>query len=236
MPPPIDLPFDLHNSVPSVGTLDSKRQSSLLNLPLSQASQISSPLIPPKAVTPNSSKNSIFSGLAKRKNSKPTVELTVEERKEKIKKYLEKRKRRIWDRKISYDCRRKVADKRLRIKGRFVTREQAYAALGTTQEDFIKNKNLVNLIKANSDCSIVTSAKNVKVRNIQTLIGPEAGKNFEDPESEKKLKVEIIKTDPKNQVVEIKIEQSPETNTVKTPKSTVPIFTYKKVQKNDISK
>lgn len=35
------------------------------------------------------------------------------------------RKRRIWRKKVSYDCRKKVADGRLRIKGKFVTREQA---------------------------------------------------------------------------------------------------------------
>jgi hypothetical protein len=32
------------------------------------------------------------------------------------------RKRRIWKKKINYDCRKKVADNRLRIKGKFVTR------------------------------------------------------------------------------------------------------------------
>jgi hypothetical protein len=31
---------------------------------------------------------------------------------------------------VSYDCRKKVADGRLRIKGKFVTREQACETLG----------------------------------------------------------------------------------------------------------
>jgi hypothetical protein len=35
------------------------------------------------------------------------------------------RKRRIWRKKINYDCRKKVADNRLRVKGKFVTKEQA---------------------------------------------------------------------------------------------------------------
>lgn len=35
------------------------------------------------------------------------------------------RKNRIWGKKISYDCRKRVADARLRIKGRFITRKQA---------------------------------------------------------------------------------------------------------------
>jgi hypothetical protein len=40
------------------------------------------------------------------------------------------RKKRIWRKKVSYDCRKKVADGRLRIKGKFVTREQACEQLG----------------------------------------------------------------------------------------------------------
>jgi hypothetical protein len=40
-------------------------------------------------------------------------------------KYLEKKKRRIWRKKVNYDCRKKVADGRLRIKGKLVTFDQA---------------------------------------------------------------------------------------------------------------
>jgi hypothetical protein len=52
------------------------------------------------------------------------------ERKAKVSRYLQKKKRRIWRKKINYDCRKKVADNRLRVKGKFVTREQACAMLG----------------------------------------------------------------------------------------------------------
>ena len=94
--------------------------------------------------------------------------LTISERKNKVQKYLEKRKRRIWKKKVSYDCRKKVADKRLRIKGRFVTKEQACAILGTTLDDLAKNELLRNLVTNNDNCSIVTATQNMKIRNIQT--------------------------------------------------------------------
>ena len=38
----------------------------------------------------------------------------------KIERYLQKKQRRIWDRKIFYDCRKVVADNRERVNGRFV--------------------------------------------------------------------------------------------------------------------
>lgn len=47
--------------------------------------------------------------------------LTIQERLRKIERYLEKKKKRTWVKKIHYNCRKRVADKRLRIKGRFVT-------------------------------------------------------------------------------------------------------------------
>ena len=38
----------------------------------------------------------------------------------KIEKYLKKKRKRTWNRKINYYCRKQVADKRLRLKGRFM--------------------------------------------------------------------------------------------------------------------
>ena len=43
---------------------------------------------------------------------------------------MEKKRRRVWKKKVNYDCRKKVADGRLRIKGKFVTYEQAREQLG----------------------------------------------------------------------------------------------------------
>jgi hypothetical protein len=51
--------------------------------------------------------------------------LTVEERHLKVTKFLQKRKNRNFSKKVSYDCRKRVADNRLRVKGRFITKSQA---------------------------------------------------------------------------------------------------------------
>lgn len=56
--------------------------------------------------------------------------LTHEERQAKVKKYLEKRKTRTFSKRIAYACRKRVADTRIRIKGRFVTKVQAEALKG----------------------------------------------------------------------------------------------------------
>ena len=63
--------------------------------------------------------------------------ISFAERRIKLLKYLQKkyelslcRRSRIWRKKVSYDCRKKVADGHLRIKGKFVTREQACEQLG----------------------------------------------------------------------------------------------------------
>lgn len=46
-----------------------------------------------------------------------------ESRKKRIARFLEKRKRRIWQKKVKYDVRKSFADSRMRIKGRFVKKE-----------------------------------------------------------------------------------------------------------------
>ena len=66
--------------------------------------------------------------------------LTIEERRMKVQKYLEKRKRRNFNKKISYMCRKKVADQRVRVKGRFVSKVQADAMQGDKSEKCEQNE------------------------------------------------------------------------------------------------
>lgn len=51
---------------------------------------------------------------------------TPSERAAIISRFNSKRARRVWNKKIRYSCRKNLADRRLRIKGRFVKRENTY--------------------------------------------------------------------------------------------------------------
>lgn len=66
--------------------------------------------------------------------------LTIIERKAKVMKYLEKKRNKSQMKKYCYKCRKQVAEKRLRIKGRFVTKQQAFEILGLTQDDLKSNE------------------------------------------------------------------------------------------------
>ena len=56
--------------------------------------------------------------------------LSVEERQAKIQRFLAKRKRRNYHKKVVYLCRKRVADTRLRVKGRFVAKKLAASLKG----------------------------------------------------------------------------------------------------------
>lgn len=59
------------------------------------------------------------SGVPNANGSKMIGKLTVEERKARIAKFLDKRTRRRWGKKVEYECRKKLAVQRVRVHGRF---------------------------------------------------------------------------------------------------------------------
>ncbi|CAD8147898.1 unnamed protein product [Paramecium pentaurelia] len=73
-------------------------------------------------------------------------------RKQKVARYLEKKHSRTYEKKVHYHVRQKVAEERLRVKGRFVTWTQALKMLNQQQDsikswtynDYFKIKNLLN--------------------------------------------------------------------------------------------
>ena len=63
----------------------------------------------------------------------------AEKRREKVMHYLRKKYNRQNAKKHAYKNHSKVAVKRLRIEGRFVTKQQAFEILGLTQEELLDN-------------------------------------------------------------------------------------------------
>jgi hypothetical protein len=59
---------------------------------------------------------------------------SLESRKEKVARYLEKRKRRVWKKEIKYSCRKQFAESRPRVAGRFIPKSTSTPALLPSDE------------------------------------------------------------------------------------------------------
>jgi hypothetical protein len=104
--------------------------------------------------------------------------LTEEERLKRVQRYLQKKHRKTDMKKYSYVCRKQVAEKRLRIKGRFVTKEQAFQILGLSQEELLDNTQIQSLltelaedpVRLNSVIQNTLDGSTIKIANFQALI------------------------------------------------------------------
>ena len=68
--------------------------------------------------------------------------LTHKQRQDKVIKFITKKRIKSNCKKFTYECRKHVSEKRLRIKGRFVTKNQAFEILGLHEDDENSNENL----------------------------------------------------------------------------------------------
>lgn len=73
--------------------------------------------------------------------------LTIMERYQKVQKYFKTKRQRKFGKKFVYEARQKVAEKRLRIKGRFVTRPQAYEMLSLDLETTYTTEQLQEMLE-----------------------------------------------------------------------------------------
>ena len=60
---------------------------------------------------------------------------------------MRKKRVKTQNKKFTYECRKQVAEKRLRIKGRFVTKQQAFEILGIKENDLLNNDSLQRLLE-----------------------------------------------------------------------------------------
>lgn len=105
-----------------------------------------------------------------------------------------------------------AADKRIRIKGRFVTTKQAFVYMGVSPLELASNPLMDEILKDKLDYSIYTTCKNgIKIRNLQTLIKKAISKT-ENSNKQKvsKINVRIKYEDPTNKLIEIELDRPTE--------------------------
>ena len=73
------------------------------------------------------------------------------ERRRRVIHYLTKKYNKAFMKKFCYKCRKQVAEKRLRIKGRFVTKDQAFEILGMTQDQLLDNEKIQSLLTQHAE-------------------------------------------------------------------------------------
>jgi hypothetical protein len=72
--------------------------------------------------------------------------ITIEDRQSRIRRYLHKKRNKDFSKKHKYKCRANVAVKRLRIKGRFVTKPKALKILGLTKDELFNSEMIQTLL------------------------------------------------------------------------------------------
>ena len=98
------------------------------------------------------------------KDSEMVGRLTRKQREAKVKRFLEKRKRRQFNKKVCYESRKKVADTRPRYKGRFVSFEQ----MGELADEYKKDLQK----RLEKDRVFVTEIFNKKTKELRKVIFP----------------------------------------------------------------
>lgn len=76
--------------------------------------------------------------------------INAKERLIKVMRYIYKKQNKSTMKKFCYKCRKQVAEKRLRIKGRFVTRQQAFEILGITCDELKSNEIIQKLLESHA--------------------------------------------------------------------------------------
>lgn len=74
---------------------------------------------------------------------------TPEERKRRIERFWEKRRSRVWTKKVKYDVRKNFADSRIRVKGRFVKKEDEISILSSSVSQFAQSSSAIKTLNGN---------------------------------------------------------------------------------------